>query len=296
MACLCCSNTQAADKPVDRSAHFSAEVAVGTEYDNNVAIDELDASSNQSDYALTLDAELSVDKPLTDSTELGLSYDFSQNLYREFDEVDRQTHILGANLEQDFSAADAGLTLFYIDSRLAGDSFLQLFRVSPSVSGFIGKKWFARGAYVYSSKTLEQNRNRNAQTNAGEADLYFFRRGLRSYFNLGYRYRVENAQAEQFDYQSNSVKLRYVHRIELRRRSIKLEFAWRYEDRDYDSLTPSIAMKRADQRQRIQVDAEIPVMENAAVQIYAGFGDYTSNYNPADYDQSIVGSRFIYRW
>ncbi|MBA6413718.1 DUF560 domain-containing protein [Parahaliea sp. F7430] len=293
---MCCTHSQAAEQPADRPTQYSAELAVGLEYDDNVGVDELDASSSEGDYALTLGAELAMKKPLSDSTKLGLSYDFSQNLYDEFTEVNRQTHILGANLEQDFNKIDTGLSLYYIDSRLAGDSFLQLFRVSPSVSGFIGKKWFARGAYVYSEKTLENNRRRNAQTQAGEADLYFFRRGLRSYFNFGYRYRVEDATAAQFDYQSNSIKLRYVHRIELSRRPIKLEFAWRFEDRNYDGISPIINTRRKDERQRFQVDAEIPILDSAALQFYAGHGNYSSNYSPADYSQGVLGSRFIYRW
>lgn len=296
LAIFCCHTAQGAEQATDRAAQYSAEVSVGAEFDSNVAVDELDASSSESDYAATLDGELAVDKPLSDNTELGLSYDFSQNLYREFKELNRQTHILGANLVQDYERLDAGVTAFYIRSLLDGESFLSLTRVSPSLSGFLGKRWFGRGAYVYSDKDLEQSPERDATTHAGEADLYFFRRGLRSYFNLGYRFKNENARAEQYDYHSHNIKLRYIHRFELPSRTLKLELAWRYEDRNYLSETPSIGEDRADKRQRWQLDLEIPVLKQAAVQIYSGYGDYSSNYAPADYDQLVVGSRFIYRW
>lgn len=287
---------QTANGTVDRAARFSAEIAVGAEYDSNVAVDELDASSNESDYAATLDAEVSMEKPLGEHTELGLSYDFNQNIYREFDGVNRQTHILGANLEREFTLADAGLTVFYINSLLDGDQFLQLVRVSPSVSGFLGKKWFGRGAYVYSDKTLDQSPSRDATTHAGEADLYFFRRGLRSYFNFGVRFKDEDATAAQFDYRSNGVKLRYIHRFELPARFIKLELAWRYEDRDYSADTPSIGEPRKDERQRFQLDVEVPVLAQGAIQVYASYGDYHSNFDPSDYTQGVLGTRFIYRW
>ncbi|GAB3279456.1 hypothetical protein GCM10027297_17110 [Parahaliea aestuarii] len=269
---------------------------MGVEYDSNVAVDELDASSSESDYAATFDAEVSMKKALSDKTDLGLSYDFNQNIYRHFKEVNRQTHILGANLSRDIGGADIGLTGFYINSRLDGSSFLQLSRLSPTVSGFLGKKWFGRAAYVYADKSLAQSPERDASTQAAEADLYFFRRGLRSYFNLGYRFRDENAEGEPFDYQSNAVKLRYIHRFDLQQRSVKMELAWRYEMRDYQSETPSIGMEREDRRQRLQVDIEVPVMTRAALQFYAGYGDFESNFDPADYNQNIVGSRFIYRW
>ncbi|WP_116365817.1 surface lipoprotein assembly modifier [Parahaliea mediterranea] len=296
LALACCHFAHADEKTTSRPAEYAAEVGVGLEYDSNVAVDELDASSNQSDYAATLDAEVSMKKALSDKTDLGLSYDFNQNLYRDFDNVNRQTHILGANLSHDVGGADIGLTGFYINSRLDGSSFLRLSRLSPTVSGFLGKKWFGRAAYVYADKTLAQSPERDASTQAAEADLYFFRRGLRSYFNLGYRFRDEDAEGDPFDYQSNALKLRYIHRFDLLQRSIKLELAWRYEMRDYQSDTPSIGAEREDRRQRLQLDLEVPVMTRAALQFYAGYGDFESNFAPADYNQNIIGSRFIYRW
>ena len=39
-------------------ADWSAEVAVGVEYDSNVSVEEVDVTSNQGDYAMTLDAGL----------------------------------------------------------------------------------------------------------------------------------------------------------------------------------------------------------------------------------------------
>ncbi|MFV0276186.1 MAG: surface lipoprotein assembly modifier [Parahaliea sp.] len=297
MALVCCNVTQAAEQVSDKSAtRYSAEVGAGLEYDSNVAVDELDTSSSQSDYAATLDAELAVHKPLREGTDVSLSYDFNQNLYQEFDRVNRQTHIVGANLKQKLRRADAGLTAFYINSSLDGDGFLELTRLSPSVSGFLDRKWFGRGAYVYSDKSLAQSKGRDATTQAVEADLYFFHRGLRSYFNLGYRYRDENADFNQYDYRSHNLKLRYIHRFKLDQRSIKLELAWRFEDRDYLSDTPEIDAERNDRRQRLQVDVEVPLGERAAMQFYTGYGDYESNYTPADYNQTVTGSRVIYRW
>ena len=133
---------------------------------------------------------------------------FSQSIYDKFSQVDRQTHMLGTELGLDLKRADPAISLYYINSRLDGSQFLEMVRVSPSVSGFLAQKWFARGAYVYSDKTLHDRDGRDATTNAGESDLYFFVRGLRQYFNIGYRYRDEDADADQYDYISNSFKIR----------------------------------------------------------------------------------------
>ena len=39
---------------------FSANIAVGAEYDSNVSVEEVDQASSQSDYALTTDLGLGV--------------------------------------------------------------------------------------------------------------------------------------------------------------------------------------------------------------------------------------------
>jgi hypothetical protein len=287
----------AQSSPEEGSAtQFGAELSLGGEYDDNVTVDEVDLSSSQGDYALTINAKVESSTSLSKTTDLDLSYNFSQSNYREFSQVDRQTHMLGSNLEVDMGKVNGGLSLFYIDSRLDGSKFLKLYRASPSVSGFIAKKWFTRGAYVYSDKTIEQRSFRDATSNAGEIDLYYFRRGLRSYFNIGIQYKDEDAEAAEFDYIAANFKLRYVHRFDLCSKTSILELAFRYEDRDYSSPTPSIGEKRSDERLRWGIDLEIPVLERGAIEFYAVHSDYSSNLPRADYTQNIIGTRFVYTW
>lgn len=278
------------------SPTFSAEIAVGAEYDSNVSVEEVDATSGESDHAIIVDLEVGMDQQLNERTDLSLSYDFSNSKYNEFSQVDRQTHILGADLAYDAGDLNTGISTYYINARLDGDGFLELWRVSPSVSGFISKRWFARGAYVFSDKSLDERPGRDANTHAGEADLYFFRTGLRSYFNLGYQYKDEDAEAARYDYQSHNIKLRYIHRLEVFSRLAKVELSWRYEDRNYRSETPSIGEDRDDNRNRWKVDLEYPINDQATVQLYGGYADYESNLPVADYYQTVFGTRFLYSW
>ncbi len=278
------------------STEFSAEVGLGAEYDSNVSVDELDASSNQSDYSLIVDAELQMDHQFNDTLDLAVTYDFSQSNYDQFSFLDRQTHLLGMDFGADLGELNTGLSLYYINARLDGEDFLEYYRGSPYISGFISKRWFARGAYVYSDKSIEQNRGRDAESHAGEADFYYFRRGLRSYFNLGYKFKDEDAVEDRFDYSADNLKFRYVHRFDVWGEVLKTELSWRYEYRDYSSITPSIGEEREDKRHRWKVDFEYPVLEKGAIAFYAGYGDYDSNYPRADYSQHVVGSRLSYRW
>lgn len=298
VVCLHSHQTVAQEKKnAPKGPKFSADIAVGFEYDNNIAVEEVDRSSSETDYALTISAGLGLQQKLGDNSKIGVTYDYNRNIYQDFSQVDRQTHILGSNLNIDLGRTDAGVSLFYINSRLDGQPFLELYRASPSLSGFLSKKWFARSAYVYSDKSIENRPERDAKSNALETDLYYFRSGLRSYFNIGYRYRDENANEDQFDYLSHSFKLRYIQRIEIFSKLAKLELAWRYEDRDYQSDTVSIGERRADRRHRWRVDLELPLFSGgSAIQFYYGYADYDSNLPQSDYNQTITGTRFVHRW
>ncbi len=275
---------------------LSAEVRVGTEYDTNVSVDEVDAASEQSDQAALLGAQLEYQHEFNGGAELSLGYDFTQTLYAGFSNLNRQTHMLSADLKHKVKTVDIGVSYYYIDSLLDNDDFMTMKRTSPYASTFLSKRLYARAAYVYTDKEIVNRGARDADTDAGELDLYWFRRGLRSYFNVGYRYKNEDANADRFDYKSNSVKLRYIQRFQLFERLAKLELAWRYEDRDYRSPTPSIQQDRADDRHRWEMDLEIPVLDDAAVLFYYKLSDYDSNLPRATYRQHVVGSLFVYRW
>jgi hypothetical protein len=280
----------------DSGRSYYLELGAGGQYDSNVAVDELDLSSNESDYAVLLEAGLGLTQTFSEAAELDLWYDFSQSKYDEFSEVDQQSHFFGADLSVDVGPADLGLTGFHIRSSLDGDDFLALSRISPYVSGFIAKGWFARGAYLYSDKEIDISPGRDAEAHIGEADLYYFRDGTRSYFSIGYKYRNEDAVAARFDYSGHSVKLRYVQRFDWLGINQRLELSWRYLNRDYSSVTPSIGEKREDRRQTARMELKLPLNERATVEMYYAYSDYDSNLPSVDFHQHLAGARFNYRW
>ena len=270
---------------------WRAEVGIGAEYDTNVSVDEVDLSSGESDYAWIIDFELGAKRKLGERSEISLSYDISQSKYDEFSRVDRLTQIVGADINTEIGRSNAAFSAFYIDSQLDGEPFLQYLRLSPSLSGFLARKWFARGAYVQAERKIDQRSQRDAETRAGEIDIYYFHRGLRSYFNAGYRYRDEDANAPELDFAAHALKLRYIRRLELWGKKAKAELAMRYEVRDYRSEEPTIGEPRDDDRIRWKADFEVTLTRQLAWQFYYSYGDYESNLPRADFTQTIVGSR-----
>ncbi len=299
--CLISLSAAAEDTPpATPPTSFSAEIGVGAEYDTNVTIDELDASTRKGDTAVTVEGKVGMRTYFSPDTDLRLSYDFSQDMYQDFSDPNRQTHILGANLKTRAGKFDAGFSTFYVNSLLDSNGFLELYRASPYLSRFLSQKWFSRVAYVFTDKQIKERGERDAITHTGELDLYYFARGLRSYFNVGYRYRSEDANLDRLDYSSHAAKLRYIRRIDFGSKALKVELAYRYEDRDYSGITPGIGSvegtERQDKRHRIQIDLEYPVSKRGVVQLYAAYGDYQSNFPISDFDQGILGSRYLYRW
>ncbi|EED36310.1 conserved hypothetical protein [Luminiphilus syltensis NOR5-1B] len=275
---------------------LSGGVNVGREYDSNVSIDEVEASSGRSDHALVYGADIGVDQTLGDNAKASLSYSFGQTAYDTYSRLSRQTHILGANLSANIGAISTGLNYFYINALLDGNDFLTYKRLSPSISGFASKRWFFRGAYVRSEKSIETRSGRDAITDGAELDAYFFWKGLRRYINAGYNYKSENSQADRFDYRSHGLKLRFVQRFTAFERLSTVELSARFEQRDYSADTPSIGEERDDDRLRLKAELEIPVTSYLNWQVYGAYGDYSSNLPAADYDQTVVGTRVEIRF
>lgn len=285
----------AQDSPAPKT-RWSAEVGIGGEYDTNVSVDEVDLSSGQADYALIADFEINARHSFSEKTKAVVNYDISQSSYSEFSRLDRLTQILGADLSTELGDTSAGISAYYIDSRLDGEAFLQYTRLSPALSRFLSRRWFGRAAYVYSERDIDQRPRRDATTNAGELDLYYFHRGLRSYANIGYRYRDEDAIAPELDFRAHAIKARYIRRFDLFGKQAKAEIALRYEVRDYLSDEPTIGEPRNDDRLRWKLDFEIPFTSRVSWQAYYSYGDYVSNLPRADFTQTIIGTRLQLAW
>lgn len=275
---------------------FFIELEGGAEYDSAVSLDELDLSSEESDTALRAEATLGYTQPLGETVELDLSYSYSILDYQDFSEVDQNSHIVSADLKKDLGGADFGLSGFYVSSDLDDESFLELGRISPYVSGFFARGWFARAGVVYADKTNDVNPGRDATSVIGEVDLYHFPPGKPWFINVGYKYRDEDADAARFDYTGNTFKARYVHRLTLFGKDARFELSYRYLDRDYSSLTPSIGEDRSDERDRIHTQLELTLSPRWEAELYYTYSDWESNLESVDFNQYITGMMFRYRW
>ena len=204
--------TAGAPARVNAGVEFALDLAAAYSWDDNVGLDELERATGESDEVTTLEAQGSALITLFDRTTLRVSAGIVDDAYKTFSLVDRRTESWGLNLESQFGDTTLGVNWFDVSADLNKEQFLTYSRISPYVARFISKQWFLRGEYVYGEKEIERRPGRGADSHSVSLDSYYFIRGLKRYALLGYTYRVDDANANRYDYESHAIKLRYVHR------------------------------------------------------------------------------------
>ncbi len=113
-------------------------------------------------------------------------------------------------------------------------------QIAPYTSTKLGEKMMLRTEYFYADKIFMNRTDRDAKNHTAALDSDFFLNGTKTWFVAGYKYAHENAVADQFSNDAHSFRLRFNQRIKMGSdSSARLKFGWRYENRDYKSITPA---------------------------------------------------------
>ena len=269
---------------------LDVELAAGYAWDDNVGLDELERATGESDEVTSLEIQGSAEFSFDDRASVRISAGLVDDSYRQFSQVDRRTESLGINLETQLGKATVGINWFDVSADLDDEAFLTYERISPYVAGFLSKQWFLRGEYVYGEKTIARRPGREADSHSVSIDSYYFIQGLKRYAVLGYTFRVDNARANRYDYDSHALKLRYVHRESLANLPLELELEGKFEDRRYKSPDPFIQTEREDTRLRLSAELRLLITEYVSVSVHLKNSDYDSNLPTASYSDLVVGT------
>ena len=284
--------TAGAPARVNAGVEFALDLAAVYSWDDNVGLDELERATGESDEVTTLEAQGSALITLFDRTTLRVSAGIVDDAYQTFSVVDRRTESWGLNLESQFGDTTLGVNWFDVSADLNKEQFLTYSRISPYVARFISKQWFLRGEYVYGEKEIERRPGRGADSHSVSLDSYYFIRGLKRYALLGYTYRVDDANANRYDYESHAIKLRYVHRASLGSVPVEFELETKVEDRQYKAPDPAIDTEREDTRVRFSGEIRLLLTEYVSVALHLKNSDYDSNLETAAYNDLVVGTEF----
>ncbi len=295
-ACISQTYALAADSTKTTASSFGGELSIGVKHDNRLSVTDIDTLSNEDDHSALIDFGLNYNVALTTDTELMLTYKLSQSLHNEFDEFDIQSHFLSADLKHDFGLVNAGVAYRFINTQLDNDALLDIQQVSPYVSKLFGKKIYVRAAYTYMNKDFDGRNDRDADSHAYNTDVYYFLDKTNTYVIVGYKFKDEDANDSQFDYDSHNFKVRFIKKIQLGSYKTKLKAGWRLESRDYSSVTNSIGKKRDDNRRQYKVEWEVSFSEKMSGTLEYKHSVFSSNLPVADYSHDVISASVAYKF
>lgn len=266
---------------------FSAEIGIEARYDSNVVIDDIDLNIGLGDEAFVFTARGDYEGVLAKDTTFSAGYRFSDLDYNEFSNLDLQTHSLSAGVEHDFGPVDASLDYRFTHARLGGDGFVDIQRISPSVSGYASRKVLLRGAYIYTDKNFLGRDDRDAEVHGIDAQSYILLDGAKTYVVLGVRFKEEDARDDQFSFDSVELRARFVQRFNVGKDRAYLRLGARYESRDFKAETPSIGEVRDEDRLRLSAEIEWRPTKRLELAAAYEYSDFNSNLATVNYTQSL---------
>lgn len=276
--------------PAERPVTFS--LGSGVEYDSNVAVLELDASSNAGDAAALFEFGVNYDKPGEGVFDFRTGYNFSQTQHEDFEAFDVGIHRGSATFAWDLEGVDTGANLQYAHAELDGEEFLVLEQFSPYVQKLMSERLFLRFALAHTEKTFAGNPERDAEAASLSSDAYVFLNGLTTYMVFGHRYNDEDALDNQFDYSGHELKLQLNRRFEAGSRTLTFKTYLRYETRDYSNPTLSIGERRRDDRYQLEALAELPLGEHVLATFGYKHADNQSNLPNLDFAENVYSVEF----
>lgn len=264
-------------------------LAAGLQYDDNVTVDELDNTSNLSDVSAVFDFDANYRKRFEQGTDLSVGYSLAQRTFFQESDFDLQIHNGKLGLKQNFDGFDVGADFYTIHARLDRDGLLNIQQLAPYFTTFLTDKLYLRSSYRYQDKSFKSNPDRNAHTHAIDNDLYYFLDSTREYFVTGYRFESEDTRADQFDYNAHQFVVRYARRWNLYgNRPLRMRLDWRFEMRNYESITPSIGEIRDDDRHRLRARFDVPISKTLTALLKYEYRNHASNLETVDFTDNRV--------
>ncbi|WP_194755517.1 surface lipoprotein assembly modifier [Aliidiomarina indica] len=285
LACALSAGVSSAQDASD-SFSFSARVDVSGEHNSNVSVSELETAIGESDTATLIELALDAQWQPAESWNIDGGYSYSDRRYHEFSEFDLAMHLIYADVSYDFDVYTVGANYYFADANLGGDSFLDLHQRSVYLARMLGDQFYARFALNQSEKTFADFSERDADTLGGAIDLFYFFNEGRSFLLFGANHDDEDARNNEFSYQANTLRVRYSTRFAFASGDGRFQLGYRWHDRDYEGISAAIGQARSDRHQVIDARVEVPVWRQLSLIGQVERGDYSSNLDSADYDET----------
>lgn len=200
---------------------------------------------------------------------------------------------MNADASYKFSQIELGMRFDAANARLAGDTFLDFQQVSVYLGKFLQPNTFLRTSVKSKDKSFTNLTERDARGVGASADLFHFVNGAQTMLMLGLSTEKENAQDNQFDYWAAGINSKVTHKFNVFGLDSKVGLSWRYLKKDYDTvqvteLQGTSEIERDENRQVLQVNWELTLLEGLSVKTEFEHGDYQSQIESLTYQQNVA--------
>lgn len=239
---------------------LSIYVEVGGEYDNNITIDDTDNNSAQGDTSLRFRARLGLDVYDKNNSSLTARYSFFQSLHEDLTDFDLQIHGFSVRGKTKAGKANLGATYRYDNIRLGGDKFQDVHTIRSDVGLLMAKRTYLTAYYEFRSQRFDDVTlsERAAERHSLSSKMYFlFGKGRN--VTAGYTVARHNAQNDSFTYWGHTVDTSLKLPLDSSERPNVFRLRYRYRQKDFSAVTPSIGAVRQDKRHTVRGIFEVPV-------------------------------------
>ena len=272
---------------------FRLATRLGIEFDDNVSVPEIDATSDEADGAFVADLAGSYRFFDSERAVVEAGYDFAQSLHFELSDADFQSHGLWLDGSHAIGGLDGGLGYRFATSTLGGDGFLNLHEVRPRLDVPVRSGWTAELAVAYLNKDFldSQNRDRDAHHVSAGVQNFFRLPDGKARVDAGARFEAEDARGAEFDYLGLSLGAGLRVPFEWRG-EWALDLAYRLRLRDYSNQTPSIGEARLDLDHGVGVGLMRRLTRHTEAHLDYRFTGVDSNLPSADTLDNTLGLSF----
>ncbi len=265
----------------DDENEIEISIYAGAEYNDNIAVSDIDLGSGQGDFAGLLEVSLGYENKISENLSFSAGYDFSYTRFVDETAFNFQSHGLSAGLSGQMAGLDLGLDYSFFHNRLGGESFLDMQLFSPSIAKMFPGNIYVRAAYTYMDKDFETALTRSGNNQKYGVDSYFFFDGG-GFFRVGAAWQEEDAAAAIFDY--DGLVLNAQVKVPVGEGDFYVK--GNYKKRTYDSGL------REDKRTSLRAGLELPFMDNLIIKPEYRFLDSSSNLASADYSEHVFSLMF----
>ncbi len=274
--------TAKTDKP------WSLSLQAGVQYDDNVTVDQTDVTTGIADEAAVIDVSAGYKLIARKSSSLEVGYDFSQSLHKDLSNFDIQNHGLSASGSIDVGDVTLGGMYTFYHLLLGGHGFLNMHMLNPSISGFVTSHLYVRGSYIFFDKSFKTAPLRDATNHEPGVDAYYFFDNSKAFVSFGGHYEIENTTGPEFDYKGYALTVGGQLPLNVLSRSGKVKANYTYLKRNYSNITPSIGVKRRENRSTFRAEADVPIIGGFSGIAKYEYIDRSSNLPSANYTENII--------